>query len=113
MFSTPPLLKKLYMDPLNSEKNFLHPPTFFLCGTSLESTLVINRKLRLTSPHRIEVIREHREWEGRAFQAKNYPNLNLMPSTHKSRVKQQTAKSLIGFETNFNTRNESSNRSCL
>jgi len=37
MFSTPPVLKKLYMDPLNSEKNFLYPPppTLFLCGTSL------------------------------------------------------------------------------
>jgi hypothetical protein len=78
-----------------------------------ESTPAINRKSRLTNPHRIEIIREHCEWEGRAFHVKNYPNLNLMPSTHKSRVKQQTAESLNGFETNFNTRNESSNGSCL
>jgi TPR repeat protein/uncharacterized coiled-coil DUF342 family protein len=65
---------------------------------STESTPVVNRKLRLTNPHRIEVIKQHREWEGRMLQEKNNPTVNLRPSTHAPRVKQQIAKSLIGLK---------------
>jgi hypothetical protein len=54
--------------------------------------------LRLTDPHRIEVIKQHRDWEGRASQERNNPARNLIPNTHKPRVKQQTAKSLIGLK---------------
>jgi TPR repeat protein len=59
---------------------------------------IINHKLCLKNPHRIEVILKHREWESRSLQERNNPNQSLMFSTHKSRIKQQTAKSFIGLK---------------
>jgi TPR repeat protein len=58
----------------------------------------LNRKARLTDPHRIEVIKQHREREGRILQEKSKPEYNLISQTHKPRVQQQTAKSLIGLK---------------
>ncbi|CAF5022111.1 unnamed protein product, partial [Rotaria sp. Silwood1] len=57
-----------------------------------------NRKQRLTDPHRVEVIQKHREWEGKALQEKHNPGYTVIPYTLKPRVKQQTAKSLIGLK---------------
>jgi tetratricopeptide (TPR) repeat protein len=58
----------------------------------------INRKLRLSDPHRIEVITQHREWDNTVSQTKNNANFPFIPSNHEPRVKQQTAKSLIGLK---------------
>jgi len=63
-----------------------------------ESPPAINRKLHLTNPHRIEVILQHREWEGRILEGKNNPKRDFISLTHKPRVIQQTAKSLIGLK---------------
>ncbi|CAF3311623.1 unnamed protein product [Rotaria sp. Silwood2] len=58
----------------------------------------LDRKSHLTDPHRIEVIKQHREWEARSLSEKNNPKHSLISYTHKPRVKQQTAKSLIGLK---------------
>jgi hypothetical protein len=65
---------------------------------NIEPIPVNNRKQRLTDPHRVEVIKKHREWEGKSFQEKHNPGHTVISSTLKSRVKQQTAKSLIGLK---------------
>jgi hypothetical protein len=54
----------------------------------------VSHKLRLADPHRIEVIKLHREWEAK----ENNPKHSHTTSTHKPRVKQQTARSLIGLK---------------
>jgi len=63
-----------------------------------ESTPTINRKSHLTDPHRIELIIEHRDWQSKASQDKNNPNRIIRPHTLEPRVKQQTAKSLVGLK---------------
>ncbi len=57
-----------------------------------------NPKLRLTDPHRVEVITHHREWESQLSKAKNDANTFIIPTTHQPSVKQSTAKSLIGLK---------------
>jgi hypothetical protein len=59
---------------------------------------IIDRKLCLKNPHRIEVILKHREQQSKSLQMRNNPDLSFIASTHKPRVKQQTAKSLIGLK---------------
>ncbi|CAF1212103.1 unnamed protein product [Rotaria magnacalcarata] len=56
-----------------------------------------NRKQHLTDPHRVEIIKKHREWEGKALQEKHISGYTVHSYTLKPRVKQQTAKSLIGL----------------
>jgi hypothetical protein len=63
-----------------------------------ESPPPANPKLRLTDPHRIQVIKQHREWEAGLLEEKNSPNHSLITNNHEPRVKQQTAKSLIGLK---------------
>jgi hypothetical protein len=46
----------------------------------------------------VEVIKKHREWEGSRLQEKHSPRCTVISATIKSRVKQQTAKSLIGLK---------------
>jgi hypothetical protein len=57
-----------------------------------------NRKPRVTDSHRVEVIKSHREWESKTLQKKYNTDNMVISSTLKPRVKQQTAKSLIGFK---------------
>jgi hypothetical protein len=63
-----------------------------------EPAPVKNRKQRLTDPHRVEVIKKHREWEGQGLQEKHNPGNTVISCTLKPRVKQQTAKSLISLK---------------
>jgi tetratricopeptide (TPR) repeat protein len=63
-----------------------------------ESVPVNNRKQRLTDPHRVEVITKHRAWEGKTLQEKHNLGHRVISSSIKPRVKQQTAKSLIGLK---------------
>ncbi|CAM4797371.1 unnamed protein product [Rotaria magnacalcarata] len=57
-----------------------------------------DHKLRLTNPHRIEVIKQHREWEAKSSFVQNNATLDLISGSHQPRVRQQTAKSLIGLK---------------
>jgi hypothetical protein len=59
---------------------------------------IIDRKVRLKTPHRIEVIKQHREWESKTSRERNNPDHIVIFSTYKPRVTQQTAKSLIGLK---------------
>ncbi|UJR32479.1 hypothetical protein I4U23_019941 [Adineta vaga] len=85
--------------PYQSNSKILLKPLF---DTRLlinaQSTSPSNRKVRLTNPHRIEVITEHREWESRMSRELNNPAYNLLFFSDKPRVTQQTAKSLIGLQ---------------
>ena len=68
------------------------------CLFDTESTPMIDRKLRLTDPHRIEVITKHRAWSSKTLRVENNPNLVFLSSTHQPRVAQQTVRSLIGLK---------------
>jgi tetratricopeptide (TPR) repeat protein len=59
---------------------------------------ITDRKVRLKNPHRIEVILKHRQWQAITFQQINNSDHSVMMTTRKLRVKQQTAKSLIGLK---------------
>ncbi|CAF1028525.1 unnamed protein product [Adineta steineri] len=63
-----------------------------------QSSPPIDLKLRLTDPHRVKLIQEHREWEAKTLKAINDPYYSLETGTHKPGVKQQTAKSFIGLK---------------
>ena len=63
-----------------------------------ESPSIINQKSRLTDPHRIELITQHRDWQSKTSLDKNNPIRAVFPYTREPRVKQQTAKSLIGLK---------------
>jgi tetratricopeptide (TPR) repeat protein len=76
---------KLIINRIESEHNIAPVP-------------VNTRKQRLTDLHRVEVIKKHREWEGSRLQKKHNPRCTVISATMKSRVKQQTAKSLIGLK---------------
>ena len=65
---------------------------------NIEPVPISNRKKRLTDPHRVEVIQKHRQWEGQSLQEKHNPGCKVISVTVKSRVKQQTAASLIGLK---------------
>ena len=65
---------------------------------NIEPVPVNNRKQHLTDPHRVEVIKKHREWEGTSFQEKHNPAYKVISCTLKPRVKQQAARSLIGLK---------------
>jgi TPR repeat protein len=56
-----------------------------------------DRKSHLKNPHRIEVIKQHREWESNTLQMNN-PHQHLMSYSYTPRVKQSTVKSLIGLK---------------
>ncbi|CAF0829268.1 unnamed protein product [Rotaria sordida] len=74
---------------------------FRLYNESLPNTKTIpdnNPKLRLTDPHRVEVITHHREWESQLSKAKSNENTFIIPKTHQPSVKQPTVKSLIGLK---------------
>jgi TPR repeat protein len=57
-----------------------------------------NRKKRLTNQHRIEIIKKHREWIVPILDTTNNSDLCHISTTVKPRVKQYTAKSLIGLK---------------
>ena len=57
-----------------------------------------DRKLRLTDPHRIEVITHHRDWQNRSSPAKTNRMRMVNPTTHVPRLQQKTAKSLVGLK---------------
>ncbi|CAF3443637.1 unnamed protein product [Rotaria socialis] len=57
-----------------------------------------DHKLRLTNPHRIEVIKQHREWEAKSSFTQNNATEVLIAYSYPPRVQQQTAKSLIGLK---------------
>ena len=63
-----------------------------------ESVPVNNRKQHLTDPDRVGVITKHREWEGKTLLEKDNPDHRVISSSVEPRVKQQTAKSLIGLK---------------
>jgi TPR repeat protein len=65
---------------------------------SAEPVSPVNRKLHLSNPHRIEVILQHREWEGRILREKNNPTNNLISLSHTPPIKQQPTKSLVGLK---------------
>ena len=58
----------------------------------------IDNRTRLTDPHRVEIMRKHRQWQLQTTQFRNDPNLCEVFSSHNPRVQQQTAKSLIGLK---------------
>jgi tetratricopeptide (TPR) repeat protein len=66
------------------------------CLRTAESSSSNNRKGRLTHPHRIEVIKAHRQWAVKMTQLKD--NSEMVRITVKPRLKQQTAKSLVGLK---------------
>ena len=57
-----------------------------------------DKQLRLTNPHRIEIIRKHREWESKSLQIKSNADSVLISSTQQPRTKQHIAKSLLGLK---------------
>jgi TPR repeat protein len=60
------------------------------------SPLVPDRKSRLTDPHRIDTFKRHREWsDGMSRMTGTSKHITM---TQKPRVKQQTAKSLVGLK---------------
>jgi hypothetical protein len=63
-----------------------------------ESAPTINRKLRLKNSHRIELILKHRQWQAMTSQQVNNSDHSVMMNTREPRVKQETAKSLIGLK---------------
>jgi TPR repeat protein/DNA-binding SARP family transcriptional activator len=101
-------VKKLYKEGKEAEK--LQLPCFLpyksgniafikpMVDINIEPAPVNNRKQRLTNPHRVELIKNHRVWEGDSLQEKHNPGYTTTSSTRKPRVKQQTAKSLIGLK---------------
>ncbi|CAF2973700.1 unnamed protein product [Rotaria sp. Silwood2] len=58
--------------------------------------LVSDCRSRLTDPHRIDIFKRHRQWSGLMSKNKNSPVNHTM--TQKPRVKQSTAKSLVGLK---------------
>ncbi|CAF4121941.1 unnamed protein product [Rotaria sordida] len=107
-----PWVKKLYTEGQQAEKlqlpcflpykscniAYLKPMFDMEFVRNTKSVSDNNRKQRLTDPHRVEVIQKHREWEGNTLQEKNNPSYTVISTTLKPRVKQQTAKSLIGLK---------------
>ncbi|CAF3804048.1 unnamed protein product [Rotaria sordida] len=105
-------VKKLYMEGQQAEKlqlpcflpyksgniAYLKPMFDMEFVQNIKSVSDNNRKQRLTDPHRVEVIQKHREWEGKTLQEKHNPGYTVISTTLKPRVKQQTAKSLIGLK---------------
>jgi TPR repeat protein len=67
-------------------------------SSTVESIPSNNRKLRLTNPHRIELIKRHRQWAIAMSPTKRNPNHTEITATIKPRVKQETAKSLVGLK---------------
>jgi tetratricopeptide (TPR) repeat protein len=62
---------------------------------NIESTPTINRKARLTDPHRIDVITHHRDWQNRMSPDKNNLFHILDVTTREPRLTQKTIQSLI------------------
>ncbi|UJR24179.1 hypothetical protein I4U23_027145 [Adineta vaga] len=65
---------------------------------NVEPEPINNRKKHLTDPYRIELIKNHREWEKTTLDEKRNPAYKSISTTVKPRVKQQTDKSLIGLK---------------
>ncbi|CAF1230317.1 unnamed protein product [Rotaria sordida] len=102
---TTDIIKKIYQEGEEAEKKQL--PCFLPYDSSSKTFLkhvlneksllnaepapIVDRKLRLTDPHRIEVISKHREWESH----RNNLDHSLISGAHEPRVKQQVPKSLI------------------
>jgi TPR repeat protein len=57
-----------------------------------------NRRLRLTNPRRIEIIKSHRRWAITMSQTKNNSKYTKINTTIKPRLKQQSAKTLVGLK---------------
>ena len=82
----------------STSKTLLKPVLDVKSLLSAETNPVIDHKLRLENPHRIEVITHHREWESTTLLPNMNSKLTLYSSSHKPRFKQQTSKSLIGLK---------------
>jgi hypothetical protein len=59
---------------------------------------VVSNKSRLTDPHRIEVILEHRKWQSTLLQARDNSAHTVISTTYEPRIPQRTARSLIGLK---------------
>lgn len=63
---------------------------------ALPPTAVLDRKSRLTDPHRIEIFKRHRQWAADMSKQQHITKFGAM--TQEPRVKQSVAKSLIGLK---------------
>jgi hypothetical protein len=104
------LVKKLYQQGQEAEK--LQLPCFLPYQSDTKMALqhalddeelsdaipvlVSDRQSRLTDPHRIDIFKRHRQWSGLMLENKN-SNMNHT-MTQKLRIKQSTAKSLVGLK---------------
>jgi tetratricopeptide (TPR) repeat protein len=68
------------------------------CLRTAESSSSNNRKERLTHPHRIEVIKAHRQWAVMMTQLKDNSEMVRTTSTVKPRLTQKSGKSLVGLK---------------
>ena len=82
----------------STSKTLLKPVLDIKSFLSAETNPVIDHKLRLENPHRIEVITHHREWESTTLLANTNSKIPLHSISLKPRLEQQTGKSLIGLK---------------
>ncbi|CAF3838928.1 unnamed protein product, partial [Rotaria sordida] len=59
---------------------------------------LLDRKSRLLDPHRIRVIKQHRQWQAALLEARNDSMYTFMSGSHEPRAQQQAVKSLIGLK---------------
>jgi len=73
-------------------------PKSFLNVDSPPAAPIMDNKSRLTNPHRIEVILEHRKWQSNFLRNRDHQVVTIPFSTDTSLLKKQTVRSLVGLK---------------